>query len=1122
MTQRAPTEAEWEDLLFAWRVCKHVRSNAIVVARDRATVGIGAGQMSRVDSVRLALEKARDRVARRRGARLRRLLPLRRRSRAGDRGRRARDHPARRLDPRRRGDRRRRRRRRRDGRRPGCATSVTDAGSVRLPERAGVPTHREWSRFPHRGTYSTCGAMIVVVTLRLVGNPCSGEARPRGRAPVNAAGACMTQKRELLERVGTEHAIQASALRAAARGEGRVLFLLGSPGLGKTAMLRWAARRAARAAASRSPRRSRARWSEACPSACSARRSSRSAATRSRTSPSWRAPAGSRRASTARCAGSARPPRRARCSLALDDLHWSDPDSLELLGFLCRRLRGLPVLVVGTLRAEPPAAHELAQELAAAAQARTVTLEPLSRDAAARCCARALGRTLAEEEVDELWRACAGTPLLLEAAARSLAEGTPVHRLDHGAAGDATLLLGRFVGRRPRRLTSTSRRARSSASTSTTPRPPRSPASPSTPPTTRSHGSCARECSRTTARAPSPSSTRSSLKLYLTLSLPRCGSAATPRRSRWSSRQGGPDALAAEHAALGRRWSATRSPSRSPPAPARPRSRRARCARPSTHLENAVSPRRRRRRRPRCCCSTGRCWSRRRRSGRCARSAPSCSRASSTPVTRAQALSPAGARRGARQPPAAGAAALHAGRGGRDRPRGRASRCFCDALLTCLASAPARWVLDTGGAGARDGRRRLAPAARAALRPRLRRAGLPLRGRARPPRVAEEVSRAGARSLWSAQGWNLTVAVHALNICKVLEDFERARAIFEREYDEAVAAGAPVLMSGLAVAYADVLLRLGRLDEALELVERTSRAERPPHPAVVGSRSGGAARRARSRRARARAHRLAAALPGGAARRPVRGRRALAAPARRARGARRRASTRRPRSDAARGARSRSSAGASSRAWCRGPASRSPAHLAAGRGDRARALLGELEARAAALPSRWPRAVIALGHAGIAALEGDARAGGRALRDGDRAVRGARPAARARAGADQPSAPTCAAAAARASAREPLAAALAICERARAERLARIARAELGRERRPPPPARRGRLGARPRRSAASRRSPPRASPTARSRPCCTSRRRPSPPTSSTSTRSSDMHSRRELIRRAQEFSHGS
>jgi phosphoribosylaminoimidazolecarboxamide formyltransferase / IMP cyclohydrolase len=58
VTERRPTEAEWSELLFAWKVCKHVRSNAIVLSRDLATIGIGAGQMSRVDSVRLALEKA--------------------------------------------------------------------------------------------------------------------------------------------------------------------------------------------------------------------------------------------------------------------------------------------------------------------------------------------------------------------------------------------------------------------------------------------------------------------------------------------------------------------------------------------------------------------------------------------------------------------------------------------------------------------------------------------------------------------------------------------------------------------------------------------------------------------------------------------------------------------------------------------------------------------------------------------------------------------------------------------------------------------------------------------------------------------------------------------------------
>jgi len=59
VTARKPTEEEWGDLLFAWKVCKHVRSNAIVIAKDLATIGIGAGQMSRIDSVRLAVAKAR-------------------------------------------------------------------------------------------------------------------------------------------------------------------------------------------------------------------------------------------------------------------------------------------------------------------------------------------------------------------------------------------------------------------------------------------------------------------------------------------------------------------------------------------------------------------------------------------------------------------------------------------------------------------------------------------------------------------------------------------------------------------------------------------------------------------------------------------------------------------------------------------------------------------------------------------------------------------------------------------------------------------------------------------------------------------------------------------------------
>jgi len=61
-SRRAPTPEELKSLEFAWRVCKHVKSNAIVLARGEVTVGVGAGQMSRVVSVQIACEKAGDRA----------------------------------------------------------------------------------------------------------------------------------------------------------------------------------------------------------------------------------------------------------------------------------------------------------------------------------------------------------------------------------------------------------------------------------------------------------------------------------------------------------------------------------------------------------------------------------------------------------------------------------------------------------------------------------------------------------------------------------------------------------------------------------------------------------------------------------------------------------------------------------------------------------------------------------------------------------------------------------------------------------------------------------------------------------------------------------------------------
>jgi phosphoribosylaminoimidazolecarboxamide formyltransferase / IMP cyclohydrolase len=60
VTKAKPDGGQSEDLWFAWKVCRHVRSNAIVIAKDGATLGIGAGQMSRVDSVRIAIDKARE------------------------------------------------------------------------------------------------------------------------------------------------------------------------------------------------------------------------------------------------------------------------------------------------------------------------------------------------------------------------------------------------------------------------------------------------------------------------------------------------------------------------------------------------------------------------------------------------------------------------------------------------------------------------------------------------------------------------------------------------------------------------------------------------------------------------------------------------------------------------------------------------------------------------------------------------------------------------------------------------------------------------------------------------------------------------------------------------------
>ena len=103
-SERQPDPAELEELLFAWRCVKHVKSNGIVITRDRAIRGVGAGQQNRVRSVRLAVEQAGElREGRRAG--VRRLLPVPRRPGSRRQGGRHGDDPARRLGQGRRDDR---------------------------------------------------------------------------------------------------------------------------------------------------------------------------------------------------------------------------------------------------------------------------------------------------------------------------------------------------------------------------------------------------------------------------------------------------------------------------------------------------------------------------------------------------------------------------------------------------------------------------------------------------------------------------------------------------------------------------------------------------------------------------------------------------------------------------------------------------------------------------------------------------------------------------------------------------------------------------------------------------------------------------------------------------------
>jgi DNA-binding CsgD family transcriptional regulator len=134
--------------------------------------------------------------------------------------------------------------------------------------------------------------------------------------------------------------------------------------------------------------------------------------------------------------------------LVFDDLHWADPDSLALVSFLARRIRRLPVAVLGALRPWPPAAYERSAALAYDGYAAVARLAPLSRDAGAKLLVARLGGPVSGAVLRTALELCGGNPLLLEQVAAAIGRGEDVGaptRIGR-VASRAEIALTRFAG----------------------------------------------------------------------------------------------------------------------------------------------------------------------------------------------------------------------------------------------------------------------------------------------------------------------------------------------------------------------------------------------------------------------------------------------------------------------------------------------------------------------------------------------------------------------------------------------------------------------------------------------------------------------------------------------------
>jgi DNA-binding CsgD family transcriptional regulator len=500
--------------------------------------------------------------------------------------------------------------------------------------------------------------------------------------------------------------------------------------------------------------------------------------------------------------------------LALDDLHWGDRDSLELIAFLARRLAGTRILVLGSLRPEPDRTNEIAQELAAAGHAQLLSLAPLTLAGASSLLAGLVGRPLEDSERERIWHACAGTPLLLEQAAWSLVKDGQLDLTGRDALA-GSLLLRRFVGLGGEAyayvraacifgVRFSVRHAGTLAGLDQT-----------------AHQRLVRaglleDLGGGRAAFVHPLFAQALLESHSPNERERLHGEAF----RILVADGAPDALASEHALAARLHGDELA--------VEVAARAGRAALGQGALESALT------------LLAGAVEL----AGEQADSALLLDHASALaarariedarqvcegllartelePAVRARALallaraeilasSPREAER--RYEEAAEAASLAGDE--------LESELLAEAAITCQISSPVAWVIETAtralAAMDRDDPRRRRMASLRAYAALL--GGDP----AGEALLAQERRRFAARERGNDEGWGWTMAVHALNGCKVTEDFVSASEVFEREFDRAVEDGAPILINALAVAFADTLHRLGRPREGLELVRRAN------------------------------------------------------------------------------------------------------------------------------------------------------------------------------------------------------------------------------------------------------------------------------------------------------------